>query len=389
MRQVVLPFPQTRTTDERLDLVESIFEFKKTPDLENVVIIGAQHILPSTLTMLNSFFERGLSPSNVFLIGKCYSTDLATYNELKDIGVYVCPTSLYFNARASFDAYYSLNIQSFIHRILQQSPRLKKQLIVAIDDGGQLIMNLQQFQRKGFSIVGLEQTTSGYKKIQSLDLNFGVVNVARSRAKLEYESKLVAKTAVSELSRKLLEKRVKLETVLIFGNGAIGKAVANALEGQFNVYIADVKPENAEILDSENLQDLSDFDLILGCVGQKVLSLEKIKKLREGTILASLSSSDREFEIVKLRREVLGLVSCHDDFTWNGINILNCGFPINFSGKSSDVDIAEFELTRSLLSLGILQAIESHSNKGLISLDESSQSKIIKKFSVKYSRTMK
>ena len=81
-----------KVEQRRLDLVESVFDFKKFHDLENVIIIGAQHILPSTLTMLESFFDRGLSPEKVFLIGKCYSTDFYTYEKLQELGIYVCPS---------------------------------------------------------------------------------------------------------------------------------------------------------------------------------------------------------------------------------------------------------------------------------------------------------
>ena len=35
-----------KVEQRRLDLVESVFDFKKFHDLENVIIIGAQHILP-------------------------------------------------------------------------------------------------------------------------------------------------------------------------------------------------------------------------------------------------------------------------------------------------------------------------------------------------------
>jgi hypothetical protein len=90
-------------TKNRLDLVEFVFSFNQIPDLENIVVIGAQHILPSTLSMFESFFDRGLSPKKVFLIGKCYSTDFATYCRFKNLGVYVCPTSLNFDASNSFD----------------------------------------------------------------------------------------------------------------------------------------------------------------------------------------------------------------------------------------------------------------------------------------------
>ena len=368
-------------TKKRLDLVEFIFEFKEVPDLENIIIIGAQHILPSTLIMLESFFDRGLSPKNVFLIGKCYSTDYSTYKQLIDLGVYVCPSSLVFDKYNSFDSSYSYYIKSFVNQVFREISLLKNELIVAIDDGGELISYLNNCKLEHQTFVGLEQTTSGYQKIKLLNLNIGVVNVARSHAKLQFESKIVAKTAISEIYNKLSSGINNIKNTLIIGNGAIGNAVANALEGNFNIFISDSDPNKSNAYDKENLPNLSEFDLIIGCVGNTVLSFDKIKQLKEGAILASLSSSDREFEIVQPRSQSTYIRSCHDDFIWKGIRVLNCGFPRN----SLDVDIEEFELTRSLLTLGILQAIKLKFKKGLFSMCDSDQKKLIDQYLTKYS----
>lgn len=389
MNNLRVPTLQTHIGEEKLDLVESVFESNSLVNLENVVLIGAQHILPSTLTMLNSFFERGLSPENVFLIGKCYSTDIQTYYRLLDLGVYVCPSSLTFKKQVAFDSQYTSNIRSFVNKSLAMLPSRNKPCIVVLDDGGMLISQLNDYADKKSSIVGLEQTTSGYQRIKKLNLKMGVINVARSKAKLQYESKIIAKTVVRELCNKFATRQIHdPERVLIFGNGAIGNATAAALEGHFNTSFVDIDPKKSDIFLDETMQSIQEFDLIIGCVGKTILSLENIKKLRKGTTLVSLSSSDREFEIVALRSQSSLIFSCHDDFNWNGINILNCGFPLNFSGIASDVDIQEFELTRSLLTLGVLQGIQQRSEKGLLPLCDAGQNMLISRFLEKYSKSL-
>ena len=116
-----------------------------------------------------------------------------------------------------------------------------------------------------------------------------------------------------------------------------------------------------------------------------VLPLNKILELKKGTILVSLSSSDREFDIVSFRQSCANISSCHDDFDCvHGIKVINCGFPINFNGEANKVDIEEFELTRSLLTLGILQACAMSKEKGLIPLNMEIQIKIIDHFLIKY-----
>jgi S-adenosylhomocysteine hydrolase len=381
---VVLDVIRSRLTD-KLELVESVFEFSDVPNLEDIILIGAQHILPSTLAMLNSFFCRGLSPNKVFLIGKCYSTDYQTYSQLKHLGVNVCSSSLAFEKSVSFDSFYLHNIKSFTDRIFKLS-LIKNQKIIVLDDGGELILLLNSLtKREGLHFTGLEQTTSGYQKIKDVGLQMCVINVARSYAKLEFESKIVVKTAVQALQDKVFYNSTLPKNILIFGNGAIGSALASAFKGKAELSLADIDPTKSDMPYEKYLHNISDFDLIVGCVGKMILPINIIKKLNPGTVLASLSSSDREFDIVQLRKSAKEVESCHSDVECsNGVKLLNCGFPINFSGDASKVDIAEFELTRALITLGVLQAIKLSSEKGLFHLENEGQMKITTQFSKKY-----
>lgn len=373
---------------DRLDLVETVFRIKQRTDLNKVILIGAQHILPSTLTMLQSFFDRGLHPDNVFLIGKCYSTDMQTLSKLRNLGVYVCRSSIEFDPSKPFDSLYTSNIKSFINKI---SPYLSKPngtKIIVLDDGGELIAQMSRVsKKKGINIACVEQTTSGYEKLKKMSLNVGVINVARSKAKILFESKLVAKTAVQALNEKLRKMSCFPKKALIIGNGAIGQTLANALEGQCIVSLADICRKKSDKPYKSFFSHLSDFDIIIGCVGSKILSKRQIEDLKPGTLLMSLSSSDREFDIVEARKKLKNPVSCHVDFQCgNGVEVLNCGFPVNFSGNSEKVDIKEFELTRALLTTGILQTFELTTQKGLIALDEHIQLVLIREFSKKYKR---
>ena len=375
-----------KVEQRRLDLVESVFDFKKFHDLENVIIIGAQHILPSTLTMLESFFDRGLSPEKVFLIGKCYSTDFYTYEKLQELGIYVCPSSLEFNKKESFDSIYYNNIMKFAKKVIGKIRSIDKSVIVVLDDGGDLIFFLNDYiKHMDTPVACVEQTTSGYQKIKNLNLNMSVVNVARSHAKLNLESKIVVKTAIEVIERKLFSGVIQASNILIFGNGAMGSALASALRDKFNVSLTDIDPKKSNDSHEKYLQNLSEFDLIIGCVGKTVLSYDQIKKIKSNATLISLSSSDREFEISEFRGASNEIYSCHSDFECcNGIKVLNCGFPINFSEDASQVDIEEFELTRALLTLGVLQAIELKSERGLFPLDRNGQMRLTSDFLEKY-----
>lgn len=350
-------------------------------DLKNLMIVGAQHILPSTLLMLQSLFDRGLQCKNVFLIGKCYSTDINTYYSLKNLGVYVCNSSLVFEPSKSFDTTYENSIKLFTEHFLKNTTKEIKTLV--LDDGGQLIQQLST-KKHDLYLTCIEQTTSGYEKIRQLDLDMGVINVARSRPKLDIESKIVVRTAIHAVRKKLLSITQPLN-ILILGNGAIGGALANGLEGSCNVSLADIKDEKSDKPYRYYMNNLHTFDVIIGCVGKQVLSKEQICLLNPGTTLISLSSSDREFDIVNERTFSAPHSHCHSDFECNnGVMVVNSGFPANFSGDTASVDIPEFELTRGLLISGIIQAYNLCGTKGIIPLSNHFEEEVTKYYIGKF-----
>lgn len=371
---------------ESLGLVEGILDFEDKASLDNVVFLGAQHILPSTFRMFKSFIDRGLSPKNIFLIGKCYSTDLKTFDRFKEIGSYVCPSSIVFDKASPYDFTYVNNVKNFVSRIVS-SKFLDSKTVVVLDDGGEVLSQINASKCNDCTIVGLEQTSSGYEKIKGLNLNIPVVNVARSKAKLVCESPVIIETAVRELYKKIRSRNLRINKVAVMGNGAVGSSMASALEGSFDVYTFDINSEKGSTFSSSaNLcENLMDVDLIIGCTGTTVLTINDLKVLKKGTTLTSLSSSDREFDLVVPRSQSLEVDGCHKDFSWNGLTFLNCGFPLNFNGCANDVDPEKFELTRALLSLAILQSLKlKSSGSGIYPLNETGQDLVVSLFRSKY-----
>ena len=104
--------------------------------------------------------------------------------------------------------------------------------------------------------------------------------------------------------------------------------------------------------------------------------------LRKNVILASISSSDREFDAVVLRRQFKDKITdCHQHLFVNGIYLMNCGFPVIFDSCYDTIDTIEFQLTRSLLLAGIFQAYSLGEATGkLIPLDYEDQREIIQKY---------
>ncbi len=155
--------------------------------LSEVYIICAQHLVSTTYSLFHALFKLGLKPSNLSAIGKCYSTDPQAYREMKKMGIDVCPSSLIFDSHRPFDKQYRENIKAFIDQRLKSLTNTNYKKIIILDDGGELISAVNTALRGSTTIIGIEQTSSGFHKLKHKNIRFPIINVARSPAKLNYE----------------------------------------------------------------------------------------------------------------------------------------------------------------------------------------------------------
>lgn len=349
--------------------------------LKDSVLICAQHLVSTTYTMFHHLFELGLEPENLFVLGKCYSTDERVYKQLIREGVQVSPFSTYFDSYESYDERYQWNISQFFNDSIKKLRNSKKLLF--LDDGGYLLRLANQTLPDGVSVRGVEQTTAGARLLKNSSLSFPVVNVARSRTKLNYESPLIARLVCDRLSHLfhgLLHLSLK---ILIIGYGYIGKAIFRRLRGgervsQIDIY--DPHKKGSSFPESELNKYIGDYDIIIGCSGTTTLSDKNYPYLKRPVYLVSASSSDREFDAVKLRYAHRQVFDPHTSLNINEIHLMNCGFPYPFDSCYDVIDLIEFQLTRSLLLSAVAQASTLDLKKpGLISLSTNLQSSIIKK----------
>lgn len=371
---------------EKLPLLEMVQSAYSGVSLSDTYVICAQHLLKTSVSLFSSLFEMGLLREHFSVIGKCYSTDPSVYFDLKSTwGLDVCSSSEQFVPEQSFDHQYTYNIREFVNCRIEQIVISNCKKLIVVDDGGELIEavnNLvkQEILPSSIQIIGVEQTSSGLKKLQKNDLLFPVINVARSDVKLHLESSLIAESLMENLLIALQNLHIKPAQALILGKGAIGRKVEENLLKHCAVDSFDPTHKNCSILDPTNI-DFSRYDLIIGCSGTQVMDPSHYKSLKKGTVLASASSSDREFCGMLFRQDIRSLLTCHDHLIMNGIHLLNCGFPVNFSNYYTLVDNDRYQLTRSLLLTGILQGLSmTGSHKGFVNLSSNMQYRIYNYF---------
>jgi S-adenosylhomocysteine hydrolase len=364
---------------EKLELVEIMSKEFENISLDGTILIACQHILKTNYQMFLSLFEKGLKPKNTFILGKCYSTDREVLELFIEIGVNISKKSSDFDSHEAFDEQYDRNVEEFFRESIKIARSKNPKKIVILDDGGHMISIANRILRGSKKIVGIEQTSSGYNKIKKLKLKFPVINVARSKAKLNHESPIIADLFVKNLEYELKELKKKVRKVLILGKGPIGISISKKLKfKEIKFYDSDfIKSDFSE---NELKESLGNFDLIIGCTGENSFKSEWYNLLKENTILVSASSSDREFSAKELRVLDERYFECHQNKIIRKINLLNSGFPLTFSKHKMGAEGNEIQLTRALIFSSIIFASKEINSKGIIDINKELQDKILLEF---------
>ncbi len=341
-------------------LLESIFDQLPWKDLDDIYIIACQHLLTDTHMIFTKLFEKGFPLENLSIIGKCYSASDKVVSEMLNDGIDVDESCLNFSSHKKFDCNFKIMIANFLKNSLIRVRKKNIKKLIILDDGGHLLAEVNKHIHELPPTVGIEQTTSGYEVMKEETLNYPIINIARSRPKLTIEPNMIVKGIWMRICNYYSQIKKTPQNILILGNGAIGKYLNVLLQDDYSTKVFDVDNKKTEM---ENLeQNLEKFDLIIGCSGKTSIPASLHHKISPGTVLASGSSSDREFDAVHLRNKIEMTANPHENLIIEGIHLLNCGFPVNFYGhRFSSIPLSEIQFTISLLSAALFQAFQTPS----------------------------
>lgn len=364
----------------KFPLIEFSSSFFEDQALENYYIIGVQHILGTTHEMFKALFKKGLKRENLALIGKCYSTDPEVFQAMIAEGIDICESSFHFDSHVSFDEMFKNNIRRFL---LRRKDKLNSQgfdKIIILDDGGELLEMIEEFLERRENVIGIEQTSSGYNKLIDKQHVLPIINLARAEVKKTMESPIIISAAMTQLQRKLKELSHRPQKILIMGNGVLGSKIRSLLNGSYVVHMFDVDREKSDFSQEQLHERLKEYDAIIGCTGRTSLSIAEHLHLKKGCVLISVSSSDREFDAISLRKRTSKARNCFEDIEVDGIRLLNCGFPINFTGEGEKEDSKLIQLTRALIISSIQQASVCQAQPGFVDMDAEIQHQIAREF---------
>lgn len=321
---------------------------------KDIYLFGVQHLSYTTARMLKAMVQSGFPAENIFLHGKCYSTNPHAVKMLEDLGVSIAPQSSSFNSHLNYDQQLAESIKNYFYPLINRYSGKK----IVLDDGAELLKLVMELIPND-EVVAIEQTSAGYHRAKAKNMPFPIINVARTNIKLTQESSFITRMIcrkTEEAIAKFFPDTSDLK-MLILGGGAIGSGVRKNLEKRYKTDTFDLQAALSDISREHFDSRLMQYDVFIGCTGNCSIPKEKHKLLKPGSLLISASSSDREFDCVELRKNVPIYSDCHRTIQTQGVSLLNSGFPVNFD--ETYLDSGEFQLTRALLLSAIAQAIKT------------------------------
>lgn len=337
-----------------LNKVSDFYKSKLSNDIRNHVIYSCQHLLEPQLEMYKKFIEFGFLPENIFVLGKIYSSNSEIIEEMKQLGVNVEQPEL---KVGSFSSQHADNCKKIISGMSDQD------INIILDDGASLIEEGKKTAKN--ILFAVEQTSSGFRKLEGKDYSFPIFNVARSKTKLTQESPLIGRLIADRIEDYLESLNILNPRFLIVGLGPIGASLKQILDKEFFVQGID----KGDTTDLVNYIKDNGIDMVIGATGTRIIDREEIEDLVDGKniYLVSVSSSDIEFPVEYYRTDF----NPHNDVKFKNITFVNNGFPITFKGNRYESTPIEIEKTIALLMGSVMNGVINDTKKeGLIDLPE-------------------
>jgi S-adenosylhomocysteine hydrolase len=365
------------------------FSLNGDQPFDNVLIVAMQHMLATTVDMLEVMYDMGLR--DVVIGGKSYSTHQSSVESIKQLGYeYVEDGGQIGYGR--FDECMRERVHTIWHRALERIREKKYRLVIVLDDGGDLLRatpgvffksrSQKEHVRAGM-LVGIEQTRGGSNHPLFHGLPFPIINVAGSfiKAKTEYQwvSDKAAKQMLDYIRDEVEPAIGRQPRIGVVGYGTMGQEIAKRFtERGYRVMVYEKNPQRREYAGlAVHYQNptvlMSNSDVIIGCTGTDITELEAnldaILYSQTKKWLVSTTSKDREFNSLlrTIQNEIkrMGYMPDpletirYDNAVGETVTILRGGFPINFDNTEHSVSPDKIWPTRAALMLACLTAADT------------------------------
>src|SRR5260221_26783 len=317
--------------------------------LSGCTVLLLQHLFEDTLEFVGYLTENGASIYKI--LGKSYSVDEEVLKKLKAENISV---ELLDVKKAESDQSYLLGM--LIAALKEAKANNRRLLIHEVGGFFSTVINEIPSELRDVFAGVVEDTTYGYNKYKAIEesLQFPVFHVARSKLK-EVEAVFVGEAVVLAFNNMMREVGISSpgRHALVIGYGMIGKNIAKFLQRnnlQVTVYdIDDVSLLHAftdgyRVIHGKD--DLDQFDVIFSATGTTTITLDDMKNMKDGVILASGGSQDVEFDVKNLKTKAKSAQDINSEIRSfllgdKKIVVLREGTPINFREKSVPTEVID------------------------------------------------
>lgn len=375
-----------------LDSMVSKIKPRLGSDLSDTVIVGVQHILETTASLLQALIKTGIPAENIWLMGKIYSTSLPVAKSILSLGVHL----MYDAIPTKPDGYQKANREAIskmwtqLKKFIREHGNIKR--IIVLDDGGRLIELSPDEFRINFQMAAVEQTRGGLYSKEVNSLLCPIIPVASAAIKNKYLEPLLIAKALFRAERTMTSLSFsKDKTCGIIGNGAIGRAIADYLLSNGYAVIGFDKNVNAfsGLLQKKLVrascieQVIANSSIIFGCTGRDITSEVDVFELASrDKVFISTTSEQNEFltllnvmtnifyrdrlDEVNFNFNPVGDIVCRNS-NERTITVKNMGYPFNFpvldpTGNWINpwvIPAQDIELTQCAMYGGLIQGIIS------------------------------
>ncbi len=404
-REVIGGIHQIPTSLPAVDFVKS--QAKGKP-FEGFVLLGVQHLLATQAPMLSAFEELGMKAEDIHLLGVPYSTCPLMKRAFAQRGYDVFQGDQNYG-RGGFHEHREKDIREVLGSLIGDAEYSGKKVMV-LDDGG-LVSSVVAKEYREFAHLFrfVEQTTRGITEAKRVDLDWPVVNVAESSGK-KLEAVHIARTVCRALMTELRGLSIhdpRGMKLTLTGYGTIGREMALLLRSLgFDLTVVEKThsergKQNFARAREDGFSVVTDLAtvasttrVLVGATGHRSITLSDIEKLPPGAIVASASSAEAEVPSEEIRdackKHVPGALGRTTEYVLGhkSFVLLRDGRPVNFDQRLENVEPEAIQLTRGLMLLGALQAVQTKGT-GLEPLDESGPQAGLKKLIEKLWRGFK
>ncbi len=353
-----------------LDAIAKTVKRNALPRMNKVVFVCVQHLLHTTVNLLESLIALGADPNNIFLLGKQYSSCDLVAEKLINMGIHLQEMTP-LNRLGEYTDVFNYDVSKMWQNAKSYILKNDLDAIIVLDDGGRCLEFIRPDILSILPVIGIEQTTAGLFNPAVLNLPVPFVDVAACAVKVHLESNMVVDALFSKLNGVLPQENSNLVCGVI-GVGVIGKAVVRKLVSLgYNVIAYDSNESAVRSL--QNVQQalsikelLLKADYIFGCTGRDITASLKIEDtVKTNKVFFSCTSEDKEFlsllKYIQSIRNENSFINPLADIVWklpNGatITVVKGGFPINFDNSGESVIAENIQLTRGLLLGALVQA---------------------------------